>query len=382
MPSKHKDSHRIVLNSCLILALVGIGIVSYGTVIRATESKKLDGWTKEQAVPSVILVSPTNDNGIQTIELPGRLQPFAQAPIYARVSGYLKKWNADIGAQVKDGQVLGEIETPDLDQQLLQAKADLASAKVGADLANSTAKRWVAMQGTDSVSKQEVDERVGDQAAKQARVNAAQANLDRIQALKGFTKLIAPFNGIVTSRNTDVGALIELGGGSAKPLFVVSDTTKLRLYISVPENYVSSIGKEVVANVSIPGKPGKTYKATYVASSQSVDPNSGSTLFQFMVPNPNAELTAGGFARTKLELGSDAKTLTIPSSALIIRQDGVLVATLGPDNKVVLKSIQVARDLGKTIEVQQGLSVSDRLIDSPPDDISNGLKVRVKGDKV
>lgn len=379
MSSKRVDSRRIVRNTCLIFALIAIAVTSYGTVSRGKEGKQLDAWTKEQAIPTVALVSPAMIEGAQTLELPGRLQPFAQAPIYARVSGYLKKWNADIGTQVKAGQILGEIETPDLDQQLLQVRADLADARVSAELAATTAKRWVAMQGTDSVSKQEVDERVGDKAAKEARVSAAQANLDRIQANKSFTKLIAPFNGVVTSRNTDVGALIDLGGGSAKPLFIVSDTSKLRLYVSVPEVYATNMGKNILAKVTTPGKPGQSFDANYVASAQSVDATSGSTLVQFMVPNANGELIAGGFARVTLELGGQSNNLTIPSSALIVRQDGLHVATVGQDSKVVLKNITIARDLGKTIEIQTGLTKSEKIIDNPPDDITDGMLVNVKG---
>ena len=376
MSSDLSAPRRTVLRGGLIVAVVAVAIVLYGLAIRAKESEALKQWTNEQAIPSVILVSPSSELSVRSLELPARLEAFARAPIYARVSGYLKRWHADIGSQVKAGQVLAEIETPDLDQQLLQAKADVASARVNAELAGTTAKRWQSMLNTDSVSRQEVDERVGDYAAKQAILQAAQANLDRIQATKGFTRLLAPFDGVVTQRSTDIGALINAGEGG-QPLFVVSDTRKLRLYVNVPQSYVSALGKGTQAKVSIPGQPGKVYTATLAASAQSVDAASGTTLFQFLVPNEAGELLPGGFARASLELPASVATLSIPASALIIRQDGVHVAALDAHDTVVLKEVTIVRDLGKTIELSGDISAEDRLVDSPPEDISNGLQVRV-----
>ncbi|MCB5190581.1 efflux RND transporter periplasmic adaptor subunit [Methylobacillus arboreus] len=376
MSSDLSAPRRTLRKGGLVVALVAVAIVVYGLTIRAKENEELKQWTGEQAIPSVIVIKPSSDITARTLELPARLEAFARAPIYARASGYLKSWSADIGSQVKAGQVLAEIETPDLDQQLLQAKADVASARVNAELAGTTAKRWQSMLNTDSVSKQEVDERVGDYAAKQAILQAAQANLDRIQATKGFTKLVAPFAGVVTARSTDIGALINAGEG-VQPLFVVSDTRKLRLYVNVPQSYVPAIGKDTVAKVSIPGQPGKVYTASLVASAQSVDAASGTTLFQFLVPNDDGELLPGGFARASLELPSSAATLSIPASALIIRQDGVHIAVLGEDDKVQLKEVTITRDLGRTIELSGDISADDRLVDSPPEDIADGLQVRV-----
>lgn len=377
MSSDRSASRRLVRKGGLVLVLLAGAILVYGITSRAKEHRELEQWTDEQAIPSVTLISPSSDSNARNLELPARLEAFARAPLYARASGYLKSWSADIGTQVKAGQVLGEIETPDLDQQILQAKADVASARVNAELAGTTAKRWQSMLGSDSVSRQEVDERTGDYAAKQAILQAAQANLDRIQANKGFTKLVAPFDGVVTARSTDVGALINVGSSAGLPLFVVSDTRKLRLYVNVPQNYAPAIGKGTIAKVSIPGQPGKTYQGTLVASAQSVDAASGTTLFQFMVPNAEGDLMPGGFARVSLELPVQGNSLSIPASALIVRQDGLRVATLGADNKIVLKDVTIARDLGRTIELSSGISAEDKLVDSPPDDISNGLQVKV-----
>ncbi|SNR62269.1 RND family efflux transporter, MFP subunit [Methylobacillus rhizosphaerae] len=376
MSSDLSAPRRTVRRGSLVVALVATVIVVYGLSIRAKENEVLKQWTNEQAIPAVTLINPTTGSNARALELPARLEALARAPIYARVSGYLKQWHADIGSPVKAGQLLGEIETPDLDQQLLQAKADVASAKVNAELAGTTARRWQSMLNTDSVSKQEVDERLGDYAAKQAILQAAQANLDRMQATKGFTRLVAPFAGVVTARTTDIGALIN-AGESGQPLFVVSDTSKLRLYVNVPQNYVPAITKGAVAKVSIPGQPGKVYTATLVASAPAVDVASGTALFQFMVPNDGGELLPGGFARVSIELPADKATLSIPASALIIRQDGVQVATLDEHDRVMLKTITIARDLGKTIEISAGLEASDRLVDSPLDDIADGLQVQV-----
>lgn len=375
MSSDLNAPRRIVRKGSLIAALVAIAIVAYGLTIRAKESEALRQWTDDQAIPSVALVSPVSDSSARTLELPARLEAFARAPIYARVSGYLKQWNADIGSKVRTGQVLGEIETPDLDQQLLQARADVATAKVNAELAGTTATRWQSMLNTDSVSRQEVDERVGDYAAKQAILQAAQANLDRMQATKGFTRLVAPFDGVVTARATDIGALIN-AGDAGQPLFVVSDTRKLRLYVNVPQNYVPSIGKDTVAKVSIPGRPGTVYTARLVASAQAVDAASGTTLFQFLVPNEGGELLPGGFARASLELSANVATLSIPASALIMRQDGMKVAVVDANDKVVLKPVTIARDLGRTLEISAGIEAGDRLVDSPADDIADGMQVR------
>ena len=231
------------------------------------------------------------------------------------------------------------------------------------------------MLNTDSVSRQEVDERVGDYAAKQAILQAAQANLDRVQATKGFTKLVAPFDGVVTARATDIGALIN-AGDAGQPLFVVSDTRKLRLYVNVPQSYVPAIGKDTVAKVSIPGRPGAVYSAKLVASAQAVDAASGTTLFQFLVPNEGGELLPGGFARVSLELPTSVATLSIPASALIMRQDGMKVATLDAQDKVVLKTVTIARDMGRTLEISAGIEAGDKLVDSPADDIADGMQVR------
>src|SRR5471032_7217 len=227
---------RLGLAGFIGLSLVVVVVVA-GVSSRHAEDRDLNQWAREQAVPTVVVAAPDASGAAAPLLLPGQLQALINAPIYARTNGYLKSWKKDIGAHVKAGELLGEIDTPDLDQQLLQAKADLASAKANAALAGTTAKRWQSMLGSDSVSRQEADEKTGDAATKDAMVNAAQANVDRVLALKSYTRIVAPFDGIVTSRNTDVGALINAGSGTGPELFSVSDVRKLRVYVSVPQSY-------------------------------------------------------------------------------------------------------------------------------------------------
>jgi RND family efflux transporter MFP subunit len=293
------------------------------------------------------------------------------------VSGYVKSWSVDIGGPVRAGQVLAEIEAPDLDQQLSQAKADLMTAQANVDLANTTAARWQILFKTNSVSQQDVDMKNGDFAAKQAIVKATQANVDRLQVMEGFKRVVAPFNGIVTARLTDVGDLINAGNGAGMQLFVVSDTRRLRLYVNVPQTYAAQVIPGAGAQITVPERPGKTFTATVEASAQAVDPASGSTLVQLAVNNDAGALFPGAFANVHFDLQSPSANLRVPASALIVDHSGVRVATLGPDARVVFKPVQIARDLGDVIEIASGLVATDRIIDSPPDGIGTGDRVRI-----
>jgi len=359
------------------IAVLALIVVITGIVMRKGDAAILRERADKQAVPTVVVIAPGNAGAAATLDLPGRLEAYARAPIYARVSGYLKSWKVDIGAPVKAGQLLAEIETPDLDQQLLQARADLASAQANAALAGSTAKRWQSLLGSDSVSRQEAEEKSGDFTTKQSMVNASRANVDRFLAMKGFARIVAPFGGIVTARSTDVGALINAGGGTGPELFVVSDTKKLRVYVSVPQNYAPLIKRGTQARMSVPEHSGKFYTATVESSSQAVNTASGGMLVQLVVANGNAELLPGGFAYVSFDLPGGAGALNIPPSALIFDKTGLRVATVGPDSKVVLKTVTIARDFGKFIEIAAGLADSDRVIESPPDGIANGEFVHV-----
>ncbi|GAA0914860.1 efflux RND transporter periplasmic adaptor subunit [Luteibacter anthropi] len=374
--TNHTPPPRRLRLAGVIAAIVILAIVVAGVATRANESRNLREWTNEQATPSVTLVSPEGGQGGGDLNLPGRLQAYARAPIYARTSGYLKSWKYDIGQKVKAGDVLGELETPDLDQQLLQAKADLASARANEALAKTTATRWQSMRDSDSVSKQEVDEKTGDYDAKRALAEAAQANLERIQATKGFAKLVAPFDGVVTARETDVGALINAGGGGQE-LFVVSDTHKLRMYVNVPQNYAPSIKQGATVKLSVPEYPGQTFEGKVESTSSAINAASGTTLVQVAVDNDDGKLLPGSYASVIFDLPANAALFRVPASALVYDGSGLRVAVVDAQNKVSFKDVTIAQDFGKTVQLASGIAAGDRLIESPPDGLANGDTVKV-----
>src|SRR5208282_5425704 len=314
--------------------LFSAGIVAYGTVSRATQNSRLRELTEAQALPTVALVTPIAAQDHAGLDLPGRLEAYIRAPIYARVPGYLKSWKHDIGSKVKAGDVLAEIDTPDLDQQLMQARADLSVAEANAKLAQISAERWQSLASTDAVAKQDVDQRTFTWNANIAQVKAAQANVDRLIAEEGFKRLIAPFDGIVTARETDIGALINVGAAGGAELFVVSETSKLRVYVNVPQNYVPSVPPGTRATISVPEYPGKTYSGTVEASAQAVNPSSGTTLMQLIVDNSAGEMMPGDYAGIHLQIAAAPHVLSVPSSALIFDAKGLSIATLDADNRV------------------------------------------------
>jgi membrane fusion protein (multidrug efflux system) len=365
----------------LLAGIAAVLVVITGIRAREDSDTKLKEWTDNQAVPTVAVVLPDAKVLNATIDLPGRLEAYYRAPIFARVSGYLKSWSADIGAKVKAGQVIAEIEAPDLDQQLLQARADLASAEASAKLSEATLNRRKTLIASNFVSMQEIDERTADLSNKNGSVKADQANVERLEALAGYKKITVPFDGVVTSRDTDVGALINAGGTSGPAMFVVSDIKKLRVYVNVPQSYVPAIKIGAKAILTMPDYPNRTFPATVEASSQSVDVASGTTRMQLGLENEKSELMPGGYANVRMSLAREGLPLHIPASALIFNQSGLRVATVGSDDKVLFKTVTIARDLGRDIEIGSGLSPDDRVIVAPPDGMSDGDQVRVAGAK-
>jgi membrane fusion protein, multidrug efflux system len=359
-------------------ALLATTVVISGIAVRATGNAKLREWTDTQAIPTVSVVQPDSRRRIATLDLPGRLEAYSRAPIYARVSGYLKSWNVDIGTKVKAGDLLAEIEAPDLDQQLLQAQADLANAESNAEMSERTLKRRQALLNSNIVSRQEVEDRTSDLASKQAIARSMRANADRLQAMTAFKNIVAPFDGVITARDTDLGALINAGGGAGTALFVVSNMEKLRAYVSVPQNYVRAIRSGASARISVPEQPGRFFPAVVEASSQAVDVATGTTRMQLAVDNKDGELMPGAYANVKIDLDT-TEGLHIPASALIFDQNGLRVATVGADGRIAFKQITIARDLGNEIEVASGLTADDRVVTSPPDGIETGDEVRVAG---
>jgi RND family efflux transporter MFP subunit len=373
---RFKNTHLAGLGALAI----AIAVIATGAVSRRSQAQDLQARAAIQAVPAVKLVAPTALNG-SSLELPARLEAWAQAPIHARVGGYLKQWSVDIGTPVRTGQLLGEIETPELDQQLAQARAELATARSNAALAASTAARWQSLLATDAVSRQEADEKAGDLAARQSAVQALQANVDRVQATKQYARLIAPFDGVVTARNTDVGALISAGGSAAGPLFVVADIRRLRVYVQVPQRQVGSVRIGSEAQLLVPEQAGKTYAARVESLSRAIQSGSGAMLVQLAVDNRDGELLPGGFATVRLAAAAATAAgparLGVPPSALIFGKDGVRVAVVQSDGRALLKPVSIARDLGAMVELDAGLQAGERLIDSPPDGLASGDRVRV-----
>ncbi|XAH22950.1 efflux RND transporter periplasmic adaptor subunit [Xylophilus sp. GW821-FHT01B05] len=362
----------------IAVTLVGLALVvlAAGLLSRRSQALQLQDSVAARALPTVRLIAPTAMDA-SVLELPARLEAWARAPIHARVSGYLKRWNADIGAPVKAGQLLAEIETPDLDEQLVQARAELATARSNAALADSTARRWQALLTSDSVSRQEADEKAGDLAAKQSVVNALQANVERTQALKQYARLAAPFDGIITARNTDVGALINVGGAPGSELFVVSDVRRLRVYVNVPQRQVAFIGAGSKAQLTTPERPTRVYTATVDSTARSIQASSGAMLVQLTVDNKAGELLPGGFATVRFDAPTGAASLGVPPGALMIGKDGTQVATVDEQGLVRLRPVTLGRDLGRMVELAGGLAPGERLIESPPDGLANGDKVRI-----
>ncbi|SCY52130.1 efflux RND transporter periplasmic adaptor subunit [Nitrosospira sp. Nsp13] len=361
----------------IVAAVIVLIIVITGLTLRAFDHERMREWTDEQAIPSVTILKPGKQGDTPTLELPGRLEAYSRALLYARVSGYLKSWKVDIGAPVKAGQLLAEIETPDLDQQLLQGKADLASTRANASLAEVTAKRWQLLVDSNYVSKQAADEKIGDFMAKKALADSAQANLDRLQAQKNFTRIVAPFDGLVTARGTDIGALINAGDGVGQELFEVSKTSTLRAYVNVPQTYVPSIPPGTKVRITVPERPGRIYSAAVASSAQAVNIASGTTLMQILVDNADGELMPGAFANVSFDLPRNIVVLSVPASALMFDKAGLRIATVGPGNKVILRTVTIMRDLGKVIELSSGLAADDRVIENPPDGIAEGDLVRI-----
>jgi RND family efflux transporter MFP subunit len=359
--------------------LLCVGIVAQGMVSRTAQNSRMHELTEAQAVPSVAVVAPITTQDHASLDLPGRLEAYIRAPIYARVPGYLKSWRHDIGDKVKAGEALAEIDTPDLDQQLTQGRADLSVAEANAKLAQISALRWQSLASTDAVAQQDVDQRTFTLNANIAQVKAAQANVGRLIAEEGFKHLIAPFNGVVTARDTDIGALINVGAGGGPELFVISETSKLRVYVNVPQNFVPSVPPGTKATILVPEHPDRTYSGVVEASAQAVNPSNGTTLMQIIVDNGAGEMMPGDYASIHLQIADGTQALRLPSSALIFNAQGLSVATVDANNRVLIKRVSIARDLGAVIELASGLSSNDRVIENPPDGIGNGATVILAG---
>jgi RND family efflux transporter MFP subunit len=377
-PPARKKTRRIGLAVVFIVALVALGIaVVYGIRSRSAWTAALQQETNENVANlTVAVVQPRQAPAKIEVDLQGQTQAYVQTPIYAQTTGYLKKWNFDIGSHVKLGDVLGEIDTPQVDQQFNEAKANLVQALSALELSNITYQRDRDLLRRKVIAQQDFDAAESDLRGKQASVNADQAALLRLQALEDFKLLKAPFAGIVTARNTDIGQIVNAGSGNA--LFVVAQVDPLRVYINVPESMTQDVGVGSTADLSFNDIPGKAFPGRVVRTSGAIDQISRTLLTEVDVSNPNDKLFAGASVQIHLSTGGDRRSILIPANTLIIRSDGTFVAAVGPDDKISLKKIQLGKDLGTWLEVTEGLSKEDRLILDPAAGLVSGELVNVR----
>ncbi len=367
-----------------LLVFLGVVIVAavvagWGISSRARLLKALTEETRELNTVTVAVTRPKAGSPEEEIVLPGTLQAYADAPIYARTNGYLKRRLVDLGTRVKAGQLLAEIDAPELEQQLQQARADLATAEANLGLAQLTADRYRELVKTDSVTRQDADNAVGAFEARKATVDSARHNVDRLEQLEGFTRIYAPIDGVITSRNTDVGALIDPGasGGPARELFHVSSTGKLRLFVNVPERFAPVARKGLEADLTLAEFSGRRFPGTLVRTADAIDVSSRTLLTEFEVANRTGELLPGAFAQVHIKLPKAVSAFTLPVSTLIFRANGVQVAVVGPDSSVAMTRVSLGRDFGTEIEVLGGVGADSRVVVSPPDSLVDKQAVRV-----
>jgi RND family efflux transporter MFP subunit len=378
MPSEdiRAPSRRSLLTAAAAAVLVASIVVGYGFMNRAQSKQEVVQWTSAQAIQTVALAQPIPGGTHQTLTLPGNIQPFNRAAIFARVNGYVKGWDHDIGSSVKAGQVLASIDAPDLDQQLGQAKATLASVRANHQLASLTASRNDILLQKQIVAQQLADQTSADAKAKEAVVDANEANVRQLEAMQSFKTLAAPFDGVVTARNVEIGQLIN-SGGSGQPLFEVSDLHRVRIYVQVPQSFTAGLTPGMKATFEMPQYPGVQFDATLSHVSKSINANSHSMQVELQADNAAGKFFGGSYCNVHFEIPTDSNLVKIPSTALVTGNQGTQVATLDGNNKVVLKSVQLGRDLGDSVEVIAGLTPSDRIINSPPETLATGDAVRV-----
>jgi len=396
MPSKQEDSTQIVgqtfalhdvgqtrrpmkkwLGMAIALILVAALFIS-GVWSRISDRKTLNAETAQVALTPVSVVSPKQTAPAEEIILPGNVQPFITSPIYARTSGYLRKWNVDIGAHVKKGQLLAVIETPEVDQQLQQSLSNLNTAKANLALAETTKNRYEGMIRSNAVSQQDVDNAVGTYNANKAIVEANQANVKQLEALQSFEKIYAPFDGVVTARNTDIGDLINSGsaGGVKTDLFHIAQPGTLRVYVNVPEEYSQGTKVGMTADLSLAEFPGRKFQGKLVRTAEAINMTTRTLLIEIDVNNPTGELLTGSYAEVHLKVPTQASTLLLPVNTLIFRSEGLRVGIV-KDGKAVLAAVTPGHDSGDQIEIVSGLKPDDQVIINPPDSIVSGQRVQI-----
>lgn len=371
---------RWILAGIVIAAFAAAFVLGIKPRLEANAALKKE--TQALNVPTVSIVRPKPGEASQELVLPGNVQAFMDTPIYARTNGYLKRWYADIGARVKAGQLLAEIDAPEVDDQLQQSRADLANAKASHALAASTAERWEGLLKSNSVSRQETEEKRADTQVKKAVLDAASFNVARLEKLQSYKKIYAPFSGVVTARNTDVGALIDAGsaGGPGKELYHLAATDRMRVYVSVPQLYSRDAAPGTPADLTLAEFPDKRFKGTLVRTTSSIDATSRTLLAEVEVDNRTSELLPGSYAQVHFKLKTINHALVLPVNTLLFRSEGTQVAVVGPDQKVALTKVVLGRDFGTEVELVSGLTGTESVILNPSDSLTAGTQVRVVKD--
>lgn len=374
-PEKGTALFKFLIAGVIVLVILG----AFTLFQRRAQYHALAEETETLAVPTVAVIHPTTEVAQEDLVLPGTLQAYVESPIYARTNGYLKNWFHDIGSRVAKGELLAEIDTPEVDQELSQARADLNTTQANANLSRITSTRYQDLIKTDGVSKQEVDNAVGDYEAKAATVKSAEANVRRLEELESFKHVYAPFSGVITRRNIDIGTLINAGnGGAQQELFTLAQTDPIRVYVNVPEMYSPSVRSGLGAYLDLTQYPGKNFQAKVVRTAEAIDPNTRTLLTEVDVPNKAGQLFPGGYAQVHLQVKVAASRVQVPVNALLFRSEGLRAVVVDSDHKTHLRSLTIGRDFGSTLEVLNGLQADDWIVLNPPDSIEEAEKVNVK----
>jgi len=367
--------YTLLIGGAIVLVVLG----AFTLVQRHAQYQALAKETETLAIPTVAVIHPTAEAPQEDLVLPGTLQAYVESPIYARTNGYLRKWYRDIGSRVSQGELLADIDTPEVDQQLSQARADLNTSQANENLSRITATRYEELLKTDGVSKQEVDNAAGDYAAKKATVQSAEANVRRLEQLESFKHIYAPFSGVITRRNVDTGTLINAGnGGTQQELFFLAQTDPIRVYLTVPENYAPSVRAGLGAYLQLTQYPGQNFQGKVVRTSEAIDPSTRTLLTEVDVPNKNGQLFPGGFAQVHLQVKVAATRLQVPVNALLFRSEGLRAVVVDANHKLHLRPLTIGRDYGTSLEVLQGLDGNDWIVLNPADSLDEGQEVRVK----
>lgn len=372
-----KKSKLFLVFFAIVIALVVVGGLLL--IQRRSQFQALAENTEALAVPTVAIIHPAAQPGDEDLVLPGTLQAYVESPIYARTNGYLVKWYHDIGSHVNKGDILADIETPEVDQQLRQARADLVTAEANLRLSEITATRYTDLLKTDGVSKQEVDNANGDLEAKRAIVQSAQANVGRLEELKSFQRVFAPFTGVITQRNIDIGTLINAGnGGTSQQLFYLAQTDPIRVYVNVPENYAPSIHTGLGSYLDLTQFPGQKFEGQVVRTAEAIDLSTRTLLTEVDVPNKSGQLLPGGYAQVHLRVNVQHQRLQVPVNALLFRAEGLRAVVVNSNHRIRLQAVDIGRDYGNSLEVLNGLKADDWIVLNPPDSIEDGEEVHVK----